>query len=126
MIDVKTSKVLKAESVKGRTGQQIFDLIDELANSIEQQLTEKDQPKTPAKVTPERQPDPRVVQREEPRRTPTTPTQQKKGGSKTALYILGGAVLIGGGVAAALLLGGGGDDDETKNSTVTVTVNLPC
>ncbi|GAB4364874.1 MAG: hypothetical protein Kow0042_03780 [Calditrichia bacterium] len=129
LIDVQTSKVIKAESVQGRTGQEIFDLMDQLANSIEAQLV--GQPKTEEKAVTQQPTDRRVTQKQEPARKTTEqpPTvSQKKGGSKTTLYILGGAALIGGGVAAAMLLGGGGGNgggEENPNSNVTITINIP-
>lgn len=130
LIDVKTSKVLKAESVQGRTGREIFNLMDQLANSIEAQLVGKAAKPTQKTVKP-KPVEKRVVKKEEPRK-PTRTTQkrpvvrQKKGGSKTALYILGGAALIGGGVAAAVLLGGkSSSTPEETNSNVTVTIHIP-
>lgn len=132
LIDVKTSKVLKAESVQGRTGKEIFTLMDQLAASIEAQLLGESQkpagPKKPVAPIQRRQ----VVKAEKPKPTPGTTQRQpisskKKGGSKTGLYILGAAALIGGGVAAAVLLGGKKSEETTSgnNSTVTITVNIP-
>jgi len=130
LIDVKTSKVLKAESVQGRTGKEIFDLMDRLAASIEAQLLgETGKPAVQKKpVTPV--PEKRVVKAEKPKPTPRTTQRQpvstqKKGGSKTALYVLGAAALIGGGVAAAVLLSKKSSEEENPNSTVTITVNIP-
>lgn len=125
LIDVKTSKVLKAESVQGDVGREIFSLTDQLASSIEAQFAEK----KPITVTPKK------VQ--SPQKTPTTPakksttrqlTSTKKGGSKTALYVVGGALLVGGVVAAAVLAGGkdnGSGGEANPNSNVNITVNIP-
>ncbi len=134
LIDVESSKVLKAESVQGRSGREIFNLMDELAESIEQQLVqdgkEKTAPKKPAETQAEMPK--QVAKKEEPQKTTQPVAQQKKvtgekkGGGHTALYILGGAALIGGGAAAVMLLGK--KDDEKKdnpNSSVSVNINIP-
>lgn len=38
LIDVKTSRIIKAESVQGKVGEEIFDLMDQMADSMETQL----------------------------------------------------------------------------------------
>ncbi len=120
LIDVETSKVLIAKVVKGRVGTEIFNLMDELAASIEQKLVgeKKAAPKVTKKITPP----------PSPRATPSAPqpaTAKKGGGGKT-LLILGGLLLVGGGIAAAALAGGGGGNGGGGgSSTVTVTVSIP-
>ncbi len=121
LIDVESSKVLKAESVQGRAGQEIFSLMDQLAQSIERQLVgeeKKPQPTNASMTEPASQRTPQKPATKQP-----TVQPQKKGGSHTALYVLGGAALVGGGVAAAVLLSK--KKDENNNSTVAVTVNIP-
>lgn len=125
LIDVETSKVLKAESVQGDVGREIFNLTDQLANSIEAQFIDKTAKKTPPPKT--------VTPQKGAQKTPQPPpskqlTTTKKGGSKTALYLVGGALLVGGGVAAAVLLGGkdeGSGNGANPNSNVNITVNIP-
>ncbi len=128
LIDVKTSKVLKAESVQGRTGKEIFDLMDKLAQSIENQLLGQTKEKKIEKPKP--QPKPQVATQtpaKKPVPPPQAPTVQKKK-SHTMLYILGGAALIGGGIAVAMALGN--KEEETAppppaNSDVTMTIIIP-
>ncbi|GEM_PF-2105120 len=121
LIDVETSKVLIAKVVKGHVGTEIFNLMDELAASIEQKLVgaEKGTPKVVKKTTPP----------PSPRPTPQAPqpVAAKKGGGGKTLLILGGLLLVGGGIAAAALAGGGGGTGGGGggSSTVTVTVSIP-
>lgn len=132
LIDVQTSKVLKAESVQGRTGKEIFSLMDQLAHSIESQLLGEKKKKAAPQITSPSQPKPRkreVVQKPAPaKKSAENPPQltAKKGGH-TMLYILGGAALIGGGVAAAMLLGKKSDNTPAPpaNADVTITVKIP-
>ncbi len=127
LIDVKTSKVLKAESVQGRTGKEIFDLMDKLAQSIENKLLGKSKEQKIAKQKPTPQPTvttPKSAPRHVP---PKTPTVEKKK-SNTMLYILGGAILIGGGVAAAMALSKKSEEEQPKppaNSDVSMTIIIP-
>lgn len=118
LIDVETSKVLIAKVVKGGVGTEIFNLMDELAASIEQKLVgeEKETPKVAKKTTPPPSPKP----------TPPAPqpAPAKKGGGGKTLLILGGLVLIGGGIAAAVLLGGGNNGEKTPTTT-TVEIVVP-
>ena len=128
LIDVKTSKVLKAESVQGRSGKEIFDLMDKLAQSIENQLLGKTQKQKVAKQKPTPQPTV-ATQKPAPRHVPPskTPTVEKKK-SNTMLYILGGAILIGGGVAAAMALSKKSEEEQPKppaNSDVSMTIIIP-
>ncbi len=135
LIDVKSSKVLKAESVQGRSGSEIFNLMDQLASSIEEQLIGKPQDDKRTveiqRIQQQKEQKPAAEKQEEKPLEPQEKEQvvpaEKGGGGNTALYILGGAALIGGGVAAAVLLGGQGDngDEENPNSTVDVTVIIP-
>ena len=128
LIDVSSSQVMKAESVQGTSGKEIFNLMDQLATSIINQLVEKKKTDEP-KVRQADKISQNVPQNADKRRTQPTPVKKessKKGGSNTALYVVGGALLIGGGVAAALLLGGSKDDGGGgDNSNVSVTVTLP-
>lgn len=107
LIDVQTSKVITAKTVQGRVGAEIFNLMDGLAKSIEEQLVgKKPEPKPQPAPTPTPQPQPMPV--------------AKKGGSKTGLYIAGGALLVGGAVAAVLLL----SKKEKTSTDVEIVVPL--
>lgn len=72
LIDVQTSKVLIAKTVQGQVGAEIFNLMDGLAKSIEEQLLGK-------KVTPKPQPTPRSQpQPQQTRRTYIPPPPKKE------------------------------------------------
>jgi len=113
LIDTKTSKVIKAESVQGQTGRAIFGLMDQLAVSIENQLVGRPQAERKPDVLEKRPPKKAVVQNK--------PAVKEKGGSNTFLYIIGGAAIIGAGVAAALLLS---KEDDKKNKSETTTIEV--
>ena len=66
LIEVQTSKVLIAKTVQGRVGSEIFNLMDGLAKSIEEQLSgKKDEKKTepPPPPTPRPEPQPQSTRR---------------------------------------------------------------
>jgi TolB-like protein len=107
LIDVQTSQVLIAKTVQGQVGAEIFNLMDGLAKSIEEQLIGK-------KVEPEPEPTP------PPQPQPQPAPASKKGGSKTGLYILGGAVAAAGITAAVLLL----SKKEKTSTNVKIIVPL--
>jgi hypothetical protein len=107
LIDVQTSQVLNAKTVQGQVGAEIFNLMDGLAKSIEEQLIGK-------KVEPEPEPTP------PPQPQPQPAPASKKGGSKTGLYILGGAVAAAGITAAVLLL----SKKEKTSTNVKIIVPL--
>lgn len=119
LIDVESSQVLIAKTTRGRVGTEIFDLMDELAESIEQQLVGP--PEKPAQVAQQEPQQPPAQQtRPEPRREEVS---GGGGGGKT-LLIVGGLVLVGAGVAAAVLLAGGDDDDDPTSANVEIVIPL--
>lgn len=108
LIDVQTSKVMTAKTVQGQVGAEIFNLMDGLAKSIEEQLVgKKPEPKPQPTPTPTPQPQPMPV--------------TKNGGSKTGLYIAGGALVVGGAVAAVLLL----SKKEKEKTSTDVEIIVP-
>lgn len=128
LIDVETSKVLKAEVVQGTVGREIFQLVDDLAAGIEGELVAEWEPKKSEPEKKKEEQPPKVTEQKKPQQEPVVPAQtrvEKKGGSKAGWYILG-AALVGGGVAAALLLSkkkeeGGG----TEITSVSVDIIIP-
>lgn len=65
LIDVETSKIIKADSKRGTVGEEIFNLMDQMAQSMEAQLLGKaPPPSTPSVVqrTPAPQPQPQMAQ----------------------------------------------------------------
>jgi len=63
LIDVETSKIVKADSKRGNVGEEIFNLMDQMAQSMEAQLLGQAPPPVPSVVqrTPVRQPQPPVA-----------------------------------------------------------------
>lgn len=119
LIDVETSKVLKAEVVQGNVGRQIFQLMDDLAAGIERELVGEPAPpgKQLKKATPTKMPKKPLTRR------PARPVRavKKSGGGNTMLFILGGAALIGGGIVALALL----NKKDTGPTTVSVEIVVP-
>ncbi len=118
LIDVETSKVLKAEVVQGNVGRQIFQLMDDLAAGIERELLGEPKPpkkavKKPAPIKPTKKP---IARR------PVRP-MKKTGGGNTMLYILGGAALIGGGIVALAILGNKKNQQETAQVEIVVPLD---
>ncbi|MFQ6673586.1 MAG: FlgO family outer membrane protein, partial [Fidelibacterota bacterium] len=108
LIDVQTSRIIKAESVQGEVGEEIFDLMDRMTDSMEAQLVGE------------------TAQAEEIQPAPIVEPQEKsvsKGKpfySKWWFWTLVG-VGVAGGVAAAAL----GGEKESETATVAITVNIP-
>ena len=109
LIDVKTSRIIKAEIVQGGVGVEIFNLMDEMARSIEAQL---------------------IGETEEVAQIP--PTQIDTGLETRTLPMIGkpfyksrwflaavGVGIVGG--AAIAISSGGGDD----NATINISVSIP-
>ena len=83
LIDVQTSRVIRAENVQGRVGAEIFDLMDQMALSMEQQMVgEIEEPAPTVVVEPEPEPGPEPV-------APVQPVvvEKKKRGGKGLLLI---------------------------------------
>ncbi|UCD38249.1 MAG: hypothetical protein JSW54_01855 [Fidelibacterota bacterium] len=91
LIDVQTSKVIKAESVQGRVGVEIFDLMDQMAISMEGQLVGGQVPEEV--IVPEPEPEP--VQPQPPvAQQPRVVPRKRKTGWILPVVILGGAAAI--------------------------------
>jgi TolB-like protein len=111
LIDVQTATVITGKNATGRVGEDIFRVMDEMADAMQEELLDR-------------------VGREEPIETVRLPVskpdeEEKKGGGKTLLYVLGGAAVVGAGVGVAMALSGGGDgngDGDGDNASVTITV----
>ena len=108
LIDVETAKVITGKKATGWIGEDIFNVMDEMASAMKKELLERRGEGTTMEV-----------QRVE---LPKTGAEKKGGGSKTLLYVLGGAAIVGAGVAAAMALGGGDDGDDSNMVNVGVTV----
>ncbi|MFB0515189.1 MAG: CsgG/HfaB family protein [Candidatus Neomarinimicrobiota bacterium] len=109
LIDVQTSKVIKAESVQGRVGEEIFDLMDQMAVSMEAQLVGAPQ----AAVVPPTEPEP---EQPAPAVIPPAPAPvPKKKSGKGILWLL---VLAAGGAAGYYYY------TNVLNAPATVTVNV--
>ena len=109
LIDVKTSRIIKAESVQGRVGEEIFDLMDRMAESMEAQLVGEAEEVVEYRPTPVTKKEDREVREERPF-------------YKAWWFWTVVGIGMAGGVAAATLAAG---DKEEKNSTVLITVNIP-
>jgi len=108
LIDVKTSRIIKAESVQGRVGEEIFDLMDQMAESMQAQLVGE------AEQTVQVQPIP-ISKKEE--------KQVSKGRPFYKAWWFWTVIGVGvaGGVAAMVLAEG---DEEEKNATVNISVTI--
>lgn len=119
LIDVQTARVLTAESVQGpEAGEGLFNLMDQIAEKMERQLTG-----TPAAVaqyqTPvQPQPQPQVQPQPQPQVQPQPPPQvvvvERKSGGLLPLVIL---ALIAGGAYYYYM-------EELAPATVGITVNI--
>lgn len=110
LIDVQTATVITGKNATGRVGEDIFRVMDEMADAMQEELMAR-------------------VGQEKPIETVRVPVSkpsevaEKGGGGKTWLYVLGGAVVVGAGVGVAMALSGGdGDEDGDNNATVNITV----
>ncbi len=108
LIDVQTATVITGKKETGRVGEDIFRVMDEMADAMREELLA------------------RVESQEEIEtlRVPVTkPPVEKRGGGKTLLYVLGGAAVVGAGVGVAMALSDGKDEDDGDNdATVTIRV----
>ena len=98
LIDVKTSRISKAESVQGGVGQEIFDLMDQIAESMETQL---------------------VGETGEIVEYPPPPNEGRPFYKAWWFWTVVGVGVAGGGAALALA------GEEEKNAMVMITVNIP-
>lgn len=75
LIDVQTSRIIKAENVQGRVGSEIFNMMDEMAESMETQLLGQAAPKI---VTPPPEPEPTqtTTANRPPAKTPAEPVRR--------------------------------------------------
>ncbi len=112
LIDVQTATVITGKNATGRVGEDIFRIMDEMADAMREELLARaERPETIETV-----------------RVPVSKPAQvakKGGGGKTWLYVLGGAVVVGAGVGVAMALSGGDGDDDGDgdgNASVTITV----
>ncbi|MFQ6615161.1 MAG: FlgO family outer membrane protein [Fidelibacterota bacterium] len=103
LIDVQTSRIIKAESVQGQVGEEIFDLMDQMAESMETQLVGE----TGRTVQVQPIPVTREERKEEKERKPLF-----------SRWWFWAGVAVAGGVAVLLLT-------QEKTSTVNITVNIP-
>ena len=111
LIDVKTSRIIKAEIVQGGVGIEIFSLMDEMARSIEAQLIGETE--EVAQIS-QIQPTPIVLGLE----TKTSPMTGKPF-YKSRWFLAAVGVGIAGGAALAIS-SDGGDDNATINISVTI------
>lgn len=112
LIDVQTSRVINAEIVQGQVGAEIFDLMDQMALSMEQQLVGA----PPVTVAAQPEPEP------EPRPQPTTPMMArqpvmtaKKSSHRGLLLLL---VVVAGGAAGYYYF------TRVKNAPATVDIKV--
>ncbi len=111
LIDVQTATVITGKNATGRVGEDIFRVMDEMADAMRDELMERAGQEEPIETV----------------RVPVSKPEEgkKSGGGKTLLYVLGGAAVVGAGVGVAMALSGGdddgngGDNDATVNITVT-------
>ena len=122
LIDVKTSRIIKAEIVQGGVGIEIFNLMDEMARSIEAQLI--GDAEEVAQVPPTR----RVPPTAQVPPTPidigletTTPPKTGRAFYKSPWFLAAVGVGIAGG-AAAFVVSSNADDD---NATIKISVSIP-
>jgi TolB-like protein len=109
LIDVETATVITGKKATGWIGEDIFNVMDDMASAMKRELLQR----RGEGGTME-------VQRVE---LPKTTAEKKEGGSKTFLYVLGGAALVGAGVAAAMALSGGDDNGGADMVDVGIAVN---
>ena len=114
LIDVKTSRIIKAEIVQGGVGKEIFNLMDEMARSIEAQLI--GDTVEVAQIPPTQQiPLNPVVLGLDTRTLPMTGKPFYK--SRWFLAAVGVGIVGG---AAIVITSDGGDDKATINISVTI------
>lgn len=118
LIDVKTSRIIKAEIVQGGVGKEIFNLMDEMASSIEAQLIGETEEVAQIPQTPPQTP-----------QIPQTPINM---GLETRTHLMTGnpfyksrwfLAAVGVGIvggAAIVISSDGGDDKATINISVTI------
>lgn len=106
LIDVKTSRIIKAESVQGRIGEEIFDLMDQMAESMQVQLV--GEPGQTVQVQPIT-----IIEKEEKKVTKVRPFYKT-----WWFWTIAGAGVVGG---IVVLL----PPKEKKDATVNITVNIP-
>ena len=109
LIDVETSRILKAETVQGGVGEEIFSLMDEMARSIEAQLIGETE--QVVQIQP--------IQIDESPEIRTSPTIGKPFYKSNWFFAAVGVGIAGG--AAIAIFSGGGDD----NATINISVNIP-
>ena len=110
LIDVETSKIIKAEIVQGGVGKEIFKLMDELAESMEAQLIGE------IEQIVQDQPIP-IEDKKETERKPSL----KKPFYKSGWFFAVIGVAAAAGIAIAISSSGG----DNNNSSVNITVNIP-
>ena len=121
LIDVKTSRIIKAEIVQGGVGVEIFNLMDEMARSIEAQLigdTEE-----VAQIPPTREVPPTAQVPPTPidiGLETTTPPMTGRAFYKSPWFLAAVGVGIAGGVAFAISSNAGDD-----NATINISVAIP-
>lgn len=109
LIDVETSRIIKAETVQGGVGEEIFSLMDEMARSIEAQLIgETEQVEQIQPIQVDESPEIR------------TSSAIAKPFYKSKWFFAAVGVGIAGGAAIAISSGGGDD-----NATINISVNIP-
>ena len=122
LIDVMTSRVIKAEIVQGSVGTEIFDMMDKMAASIESQLLGT----VPEPVAAEPPPQPVTRPEPEPARIVHEPvtssvSPQKSGGGGFMLLVLLAAA--GGAAYYYFVVLAPGDEDTDTDVTVTVHID---
>ena len=108
LIDVKTSRIIKAEIVQGGVGKEIFNLMDEMASSIEAQLIGETEEVAQIPPTP-------IDMGLETRTHPMTGKPFYK--SRWFLAAVGVGIVGG---AAIVIFSDGSDDNATINISVTI------
>lgn len=119
LIDVKTSRIIKAEIVQGGVGVEIFNLMDEMARSIEAQLIgEAEEVVQIPQVPPTRRDPPTPIDiglKTKP------PPATGRAFYKSPWFFAAVGVGIAGGVAA-FVVSSSADDD---NATIKISVSIP-
>lgn len=118
LIDVQTSRIINAENVQGRVGAEIFDLMDQMAASMEQQLVGEPLETAAASPAPTTQPEPAPQLQPTPPMMARQPAMTAKKSSGRGLLLL--LVLVAGGAAGYYYF----TQLEDDPATIEINVNI--